>query len=300
MRVLLATAAVTSALRLQHIDVVLVGPQYASNVGQALRLCACFEVGRLKLVAPEYDRVADATYERRFAMPQGRAVRDERTIVCDTLDEALADVEFSVAFSGRGRADDQFAAAAPALAARVDSRTALVFGREADGLRAEELARCGASVEIASADSLNLSHAVAIALADIYARAAESGPAAPDVAPDATVDALVSRLGAALGADEGFRATSRGKVPAGVESTSRRWRETCFPRRSPRIRASRSRGGCCDGPRRRPPRSGRCTGSLGTCLVNLCHVRSFHLNPSVLQLDRSGCPRLWSAQTHLT
>ena len=58
----------TSALRLQHIDVVLVGPQYASNVGQALRLCACFEVGRLKLVAPEYDREADATYERRFAI----------------------------------------------------------------------------------------------------------------------------------------------------------------------------------------------------------------------------------------
>ena len=110
----------TSALRLQHIDVVLVGPQYASNVGQALRLCACFEVGRLKLVAPEYDRDADATYERRFAMPQGRAVRDERTIVCETLDEALEDVEFSVAFSGRGRADASFAAAAPASMQRFD------------------------------------------------------------------------------------------------------------------------------------------------------------------------------------
>ena len=207
---------VTSALRLQHIDVVLVGPQYASNVGQALRLCACFEVGRLKLVAPEYDRDADATYERRFAMPQGRAVRDARTIVCDTLDAALEDVEFSVAFSGRGRADQAFAAAAPALASN-NRRTALVFGREADGLRAEELARCGTSVEIASADSLNLSHAVSIALADIYARAAESEPAAPDVAPDATVDALVARLGKALGADEGFRATSRGKVSACVE-----------------------------------------------------------------------------------
>ena len=84
---LLLHLPVTSALRLQHIDVVLVGPQYASNVGQALRLCACFEVGRLKLVAPEYDRDADATYERRFAMPQGRAVRDERTIVCETLDK---------------------------------------------------------------------------------------------------------------------------------------------------------------------------------------------------------------------
>ena len=211
---LLLHQPVTSALRLQHIDVVLVGPQYASNVGQALRLCACFEVGRLKLVKPEYDRDADATYERRFAMPQGRAVRDARTTVCDTLDAALADVDFSVAFSGRGRANDKFAAAAPALAARVDSRTALVFGREADGLRAEELARCGTSVEIASADSLNLSHAVSIALADIYARAAESEPAAPDVAPDATVDALVARLGKALGADEGFRATSRGKVAA--------------------------------------------------------------------------------------
>ena len=194
---LLLHQPVTSALRLQHIDVVLVGPQYASNVGQALRLCACFEVGRLKLVAPEYDREADATYERRFAMPQGRAVRDERTIVCDTLDEALADVEFSVAFSGRGRADQAFAAAAPALAARVDSRTALVFGREADGLRAEELARCGTSVEIDSADSLNLSHAVSIALAEIYARADSEAPAAPDVAPDAEVRRHRARAAAA-------------------------------------------------------------------------------------------------------
>ena len=51
----------------------------------------------------------------------------------------------------------------------------------------------------------------------VLRRAAESEPAAPDVAPDATVDALGSRLGAALGADEGFRATSRGKVSACVE-----------------------------------------------------------------------------------
>ena len=46
---------------------------------------------------------------------------------------------------------------------------------------------------------------------------AEGEDAAPEVAPDATVDALVSRLGAALGADEGFRATSRGKVSACVK-----------------------------------------------------------------------------------
>lgn len=204
------------ALRLQHLDVILVGPQYASNVGSALRLCACFEVGRLKLVAPEYDREQDATYERRFAMPQGRAVRDARTTVHGTLDEALADVDFSLAFSrrsGASRTHEAFAAAAPALARR-DRRTALVFGREADGLTTAELARCGGSVEIASADSLNLSHAVSIALADIYGRAESEAPAAPDVAPDAHIDALVARLGEALGSDEaGFRATSRGKVP---------------------------------------------------------------------------------------
>ena len=60
-------AACASALRLGHVDVVLVGPQYASNVGSCLRLAACFELGHLRLVAPEYDREADATYERRFA-----------------------------------------------------------------------------------------------------------------------------------------------------------------------------------------------------------------------------------------
>ena len=170
---LVAVAAAADALRLGHVDVVLVGPQYASNVGQVCRLAACFGVGHLRVVAPEYDRAAEATYERRFAMPQGRVVLNERSTEHADLGDALRHVDTSVAFSRRSGALRRHAAlpdALPALAAG-NRRVALVFGREADGLTTEELAACGGSVEIASDDSLNLSHAVAIALANLYAAA---------------------------------------------------------------------------------------------------------------------------------
>ena len=213
---LVAVAATADALRLGHVDVVLVGPQYASNVGQVCRLAACFGVGHLRVVAPEYDRAAEATYERRFAMPQGRVVLNERSTEHADLGDALRHADTSVAFSRRSGASRRHAAlpdALPALAAG-HRRVALVFGREADGLTTEELAACGGSVEIASDDSLNLSHAVSIALANLYAAAGGGEPAAELPADDRHVDALVGRLAAALGADDGFRATSRGRVPA--------------------------------------------------------------------------------------
>ena len=101
--------------------------------------------------------------------------------------------------------------------ARSDRRVALVFGREADGLTTAELDACSSSVEIESSNSLNLSHAVGIALADLFARADaqtdDAGAAAPP-ADDKHVDALVARLASALGADDGLRATSRGQVPS--------------------------------------------------------------------------------------
>ena len=209
-------------LRLGHVDVVLCGPQYASNVGSVCRLMACFEVGQLRLVSPEYDREADATYERRFAMPAGRKILEARTTVHATLPAALASSDASFAFSrrrGSSRRHAMLRDAMPELAAAPgDRRVALVFGREADGLTTEELACCGGSLEIASDDSLNLSHAVSIALAELYARRGGGADGArddaPPVADDRHVDALVARLAGALGADAGFKATSRGRVPA--------------------------------------------------------------------------------------
>eukprot|EP00629_Pelagomonadales_sp_RCC1024_P009776 CAMPEP_0119262428 /NCGR_PEP_ID=MMETSP1329-20130426/2150_1 /TAXON_ID=114041 /ORGANISM="Genus nov. species nov., Strain RCC1024" /LENGTH=222 /DNA_ID=CAMNT_0007262067 /DNA_START=846 /DNA_END=1511 /DNA_ORIENTATION=+ len=217
MRRVLALLSAAAALRLGRVDVVLVGPQYASNVGGVLRLCACFEVGRLRLVAPEYDREADATYERRYAMPAGREVLAERTSEHATLVEALADADAAVAFCrrrGAWRRHAFLSDALPALAP-MRKRTALVFGREASGLTTEELAACGTSVEIESDDSLNLSHAVSIVLANLYGRGrSEDDAEAAAPADDRHVDALVARLAGAAGTSGGFTKTSRGRVPA--------------------------------------------------------------------------------------
>ncbi|KAJ1458470.1 Alpha/beta knot methyltransferase [Pelagophyceae sp. CCMP2097] len=241
MRLRLAAWAVclasACALRLGGVSVVLVGPQYASNVGAVARLCANFEVGRLILVAPEYDREAEATFERRFAMPAGRQVLAERSAAVACLADALTHVDAAVAFSRRAGANRQLGgldSLVPQLALQHNAdgsaadgvavaprRVALVFGREADGLTTAELAQCGSAVAIDCDGSLNLPAAVAIALCEAHRgapSATSEAPAAEAAAPDRHSEALVSRVrtflndGAADDADR-FLKTSRGKVP---------------------------------------------------------------------------------------
>ena len=131
---LVAVAATADALRLGHVDVVLVGPQYASNVGQVCRLAACFGVGHLRVVAPEYDRAAEATYERRFAMPQGRVVLNERSTEHADLGDALRHADTSVAFSrrsGASRPTHSTAATARSTATAIGVPTAPIVARAA-------------------------------------------------------------------------------------------------------------------------------------------------------------------------
>ncbi len=94
-----------------------------------------------------------------------------------SLQDALADSTISLAFSrrkGKGRR------VLPSLAAFFEDRRAehteagelhLVFGREESGLAADEVLMCSHTVEIPSAPSfpsLNLSHAVAVILSQVY------------------------------------------------------------------------------------------------------------------------------------
>jgi TrmH family RNA methyltransferase len=136
----------------------------------------------------------------------------DRAKHCETLEEAVQD---SVLIAGisrrRGRWRKYFALTPEQLAERIaaieDGTCSLVFGNEAAGLNAEELAKCHLAVRIPSAPefpSLNLSHAVQIITYQLHRRLCESEKARRFVPiPASTLDNLVSLMIASL-ANIGF------------------------------------------------------------------------------------------------
>ncbi|MFM7455215.1 MAG: RNA methyltransferase [Vulcanococcus sp.] len=150
--------------------VVLVEPAGPLNVGSVARLCANFQVGELRLVAPRCDHLGA---EARLMAVHAEAVL-ERARSFPTLAAAVADCARVVATSGRvepegvplSGPEEALGWLQPALLDPA-SQGALVFGREDRGLTNQELLQAGRVLRLNSAEayaSLNLSHAVAICL----------------------------------------------------------------------------------------------------------------------------------------
>ena len=154
-----------------HLAVVLVEPSGPLNVGSVARLCANFGVASLRLVAPRCDPTD----------PQAKqmAVRGlEQLLACElypSLEDAVADCRRVVACSGRVEAKErEHLLPQPALQWLLEPKpgpnhVALVFGREDHGLHSSELNLAGKLLRIPTSEaygSLNLSHAVAICLAE--------------------------------------------------------------------------------------------------------------------------------------
>lgn len=148
--------------------VVLVGPKTPGNVGAVARAMANFGVRSLRLVDP--CELTDEAWERALhAHPILREATEHAS-----FEDALAGVDLAVGFTSEhaehGRHHLRQALALDDVAARladVEGDVALVFGREDDGLRNEELARCEVVATIPTNPgyaSMNLSHAVAVAL----------------------------------------------------------------------------------------------------------------------------------------
>ena len=163
---------------------VLVEPSGARNVGSVARLCANFGIEQLRLVAPRCDPLGA---EARQMAVHGVS-HLERAQTFPHLAAALADRRRVVAATGRQEGAplplrSPEAALAWLLAPQppaepppqplpfpLASQTpegALVFGREDRGLANDELLQAGCLLHISAAatyPSLNLSHAVAVAL----------------------------------------------------------------------------------------------------------------------------------------
>ena len=149
-----------------QLAVVLVEPSGPLNVGSVARLCANFDVGELRLVAPRCDHLGEEA--RRMAVHGGWLLEQARLF--PSLSAALADCCRVVATSGR-RAGEPLPLQAPEPAlrwlAQARGPCALVFGREDRGLSNDELLQAGQLLTLGSGDayaSLNLSHAAALVL----------------------------------------------------------------------------------------------------------------------------------------
>lgn len=195
-------ALAPSCVALDRVVVVLVHTDGEQNVGSVARLCGNFGA-TLRLVAPRAAlHVRDAL---KMAHPCEATLLQAQPYA--TLDDALVDIDFALATSGkiRGALDTEplDIERARLLWPADDQRIALVFGNERTGLAATDAERCDRILRLPTpgpVESLNLASAVAVALT-LFAEAGR-GDVAPR-APKAQRDALTVAIEHSL-ADAGF------------------------------------------------------------------------------------------------
>jgi TrmH family RNA methyltransferase len=159
---------------LGRVRVVMVSTSHPGNIGSAARAMKTMGLRELVLVTP---RSAAPTIEAQaVALASGANDVLERARVVASLDEALADVRFALAFTARRRElshglaplRDAVATAAVELGANpaADDKVALVFGNETFGLSNEQVDRCQMIAMIPANpaySSLNVAQAIQLA-----------------------------------------------------------------------------------------------------------------------------------------
>lgn len=158
----------TSAVPIfERLRFVLVETSRAGNIGAAARAIKTMGFSELVLVSP---READALHhEEAIAFASGANDVLSKARIVDSLDEALAGCNLTVALTARLREFSPPLRSPRALAQQLHGdtslRCALVFGNERFGLSNEHVEKCNALVSIpvnAAYSSLNLAQAVQI------------------------------------------------------------------------------------------------------------------------------------------
>ncbi len=156
----------------QEINLILVEPAGAINLGSVARLCENFGIHELRLVTPHCD--PEDQQAKRMAVKGKNFLENAKNF--STLLDAIKDSDRVIATCGRidhGRIPlYDIDEALPWLLESTDySSLALVFGREDRGLTNQELQLAHKVISLqtkASYPSLNLSHAVAIVLHELH------------------------------------------------------------------------------------------------------------------------------------
>lgn len=182
---------------MKSVRVVLVGPMYSGNIGAVARVCANFDVNDLRIVQPTCDpRGSEAKlYAKGAAADVLEAMQ-----VQGSLAAAIDDCQTVVGFTRRGGGHRRPTLELSELGGHVQKsggKTALVFGREDGGLTTAELLGCThvCSYQVgATMPSLNLSHAVVVAVSRLFEQLAAGDQskksAHPDLATSKELEAL--------------------------------------------------------------------------------------------------------------
>ncbi len=161
---------------------ILVEPARAENIGAAARALKTMGHAGLWLV-----NAGEIGESARWVAHQSTELLDQARHF-DTLEQALEQVDFSIATSARRRlVHDRYLSAAQCRDALYGkrasvARAALVFGRESSGLSSDELALCDTVTSLplaVSQPSLNLAQAVMLYAWELRQPAIES-----EIAPD--------------------------------------------------------------------------------------------------------------------
>lgn len=178
------------------VRLVLVQPMYHGNFGAVVRLCVNYGVRELVVVSNQgkfIDEALSSTEFRNAATSHGLewfADRLQKNAVRGVPDvmSAVADCSAAIGFSRRVEGPHRVASLSQDLLGRFVAEkatgvTALVFGREDGGLSNDELRYCShlCSFNVApEMPSLNLSHAVAVALSSVFMGGAEASECRSD------------------------------------------------------------------------------------------------------------------------
>jgi tRNA/rRNA methyltransferase len=153
--------------------IVLVEPEYDGNIGFCARAMKNFGIKKLALVNPKTDYLSGTA--------KARAMRAKNLLqkakVFSSLEKALEGNDFSIATSAKVTHGKGIARTSVKLKdfakefSKNNSKTAIVFGSEKNGLTNKDLAKCDFLVTIPSSaeyPTLNLSHAVSIVCYELF------------------------------------------------------------------------------------------------------------------------------------
>ena len=185
-------------LNLKNISVVLCHPRYPENIGAAARAVRNMGIARLVVVDPQN---LDLTRVNRMATHAAASVVEQMT-VCDTLKEALAEMNYVVGTTARLGGQRKVVSSPGKLVEKLiplsdQNKIALLFGPEDRGLTNVEIRCCDVLVNIPTAEfaSLNLAQAVMILCYELFCFTQEKpGVFAPRLANRHELDAMYAQL----------------------------------------------------------------------------------------------------------
>ncbi len=153
--------------------IILMVPQMGENIGAAARAMGNFGLTDLRLVAPR----DGWPNEKAIAMAAGALPDIVSVSVFETLDEAIADIQFLLATTARRRDMVKPVFSSSGAAAELqkktlqENKTAILFGRERNGLENEEVAKAQGIIQIATNPnfaSLNLGQSVLLMAYELF------------------------------------------------------------------------------------------------------------------------------------